>query len=154
MVPRCSQFRLAHVDVAPMPGFRLPDHPAVLAWIRRLAAWPNRNDHDHTLFAGLAWLPYDRPKPQDTQDLDKLIRYLDRAWDDLGDERIATLLYTLVSETTAMAGYHNKLDLFNPVTLLTECWASVTWSVFQGPVSSWMISNYPKDWPRPWEAPR
>jgi len=155
MVPRCSRYRLAEevvLNLSPMSGFRLPDRPAVLAWIRRLAAWNSRNGHHQTLFAGLAWLPYARPKPKDTQDLDGLIRYLNGQWDDLGDERIATLLHTLVSEISAMAGYHNKIDLFNPVTLRTEFWASVPWSVLLGPVNSWHLSDYPKDWPRPWES--
>ncbi len=160
MLPRCSRFRLAECDgsiagsIEPMRGFLLPDRPAVLAWIRRLAAWPSRNDHDSTLFAGLAWLPYDRPKPKDSHDLDGLVRYLARAWDQLGDERIATLLHILVSEIGAMANFHNGFELFNPLTLIAERWASAPWSVLSGGGPSWRVYDYPTDWPRPWESSR
>jgi hypothetical protein len=117
-----------------------------------IPAWPSRNDHDSTLFAGLAWLPYGHPKPKDTHDLDGLVRYLARAWDHLGDERIATLLHTLVSEITAMANFHNGFELFNPLTLIAERWASAPWSVLSGGGPSWRVYDYPTDWPRPWES--
>jgi len=152
MVPRCSHFRLAQVDVAPMPGFRLPDRPAVLAWIRRLATWPQRNNHDHTLFTGLAWLPYDRPDPKTVHDPDRLVRYLDARWDDLGDDRMATLLHTLCSEIGAMANYRNEFDLFDPTTLRIERWASAPWSILHDHDQSYRLSDYPKSWPRPWEV--
>jgi len=76
-----------------------------------------------------------------------LLRYLKRAWDDLGDEAMATLITVALMEAKAMTSYRGILELMDPTTLETERWASVRWNAV---IEGGNTHNYPNDWPKPW----
>jgi len=148
MVPRCTYFRTFIQEIAGLAGFHLPDRKIVLEWLRAgIARAPGSYTRDYTLAAPLAWLPYSRPNREDLHDMDKLLRYLKRAWDDLGDEAMATLITVALMEAKAMTSYRGILELMDPTTLETERWASVRWNAV---IEGGNTHNYPNDWPKPW----
>lgn len=149
MVPRCSHYRCDLSQVHPMPGFKLPDLGMVLEWAHRLAHG-GRYEHEDTLFGPLAWLDYQRP-PEKTYDMDGLIRALRAIAKDHGDGVLATLLTTLTYETKAQDHYRGPFQLFDPTALCLDDWVGVDWSTALHGETKWRTSDYPKDWPKPWE---
>lgn len=156
MLPRCEQFRyeptaLDGLGITPTNGFILPDRDVTVEWLHRiLINGGNRTTHDYTICGPLVWLSYPR-KHGDVHSLDALLRYIKRVWDDLGDERVATLLTTGASEIAAIGNYHQPFNLFDPTTLQVEAWACQTWeTVRDGKDHSRYGSHYPPDWPKPW----
>jgi len=147
MVPRCEFYRVAITEIAPSPGFVLPDRDAVLDWLHRILVDQNRTTHSNTIVAPLAWLPYERTSLAEVHHLEKLLRYVKQAWDNLGDECVATLLITATSEVAAMARYRGTLDLLDPTTLQVDTWSDVGWN---NVLSGSRPHGYPTDWPAPW----
>lgn len=153
MVPRCLQFRVTITEVVGMEGFRLPDRKVVLDWFRAgLSMKTGRYTHENTMAAPLAWLPYPRPERGDLHDMDKLMRYLKDAWQNLGDESVATLLTVGIIEARVICSYGKEHKLMDPTTLAMEEWASMRWSaaIAGEDVVISGFYGYPKEWPRPW----
>jgi hypothetical protein len=155
MVPRCEQFRLADVlgaGILPAAGFVLADRKVVLGWMHRIAVIPNRHEHNHTMAGPLAWLPYKRPDEGTTHHLDGLLRWLRDAWEDLGDERMATLISVVAQEGKALSSYRNPFELMDSTTGEVERWCSVPWErvVSREDFDQWGYRDWPDGWPKPW----
>jgi ParB family chromosome partitioning protein len=153
ILPRCIHFRATIHETAGLPGFRLPDRKIVLDWLRAgLARGPGTSNRSYTIAAPLVWLPYPRPERRDLHDMDGLIRYIRRAWRDLGDEPLATLITTGILEARAMTRYRGTFELLDPTTLATETWAAISWqtAITDQPKTRPRPHTYPADWPTPW----
>ena len=150
MVPRCVHYRLSIHEIAPTPGFRLPDRDVALAWMKAgIARGSGSSTHHDTLAAPLAWVPYPRSEREKLHDAEALLRYLKRAWDDLSDEAVATLITVGVAEARAMMRYRGTFELVDPTTLAAETWIAARWAAV---MNGEALPNYDylQGWPQPW----
>ena len=150
MAPRCVEYRWAETAIFPaLSGFTFPERyrGEVLDWLRGILRVSAGYEHNNTLPAVLAWLPYER---EGSYDRDRLVRWVRDHWQELGDAPgVAFLLSVAVSEMVAHGKYQEPIDLLNFETGQAERWASVSWNTFVSGKPD-RYQGWPTDWPTPW----
>jgi hypothetical protein len=156
LAPRCEAFAYRE-----LPGFAFPDYMDIalprgdrmLFWIEAIVARARSSYSNHVLWGALSWLDYGRTIGHSETDWKPLSRWISVHWDEIGDGCLAHLVDVIISETRLMTstGKH-AVELLDADSMNRERWRRLRFPFSEYRKYAYMISNWPDDWPKPWES--
>ena len=155
LLPRCEEFVYKDLPaIANGGGERFGERKRVATWLVGLGRSAGYGGDHGALWGILRWLDYGRPV-EESNDWEKLQRFVVREWEELGgDGAVATLLDVVLSERQARNQQRSNVwRLVNAVTGEVEEFVPVSWSNMHGLHSwaDWVRREWPEGWKGPWE---
>jgi ParB family chromosome partitioning protein len=161
MLPRCERFR--RKQRPPVPGtpgtsFTLKDRETMLTLMRQLIN-TTRLRSDYGIWLPLQWLPYERPRPESSDDwsaANAVVDYVETLWmmpSNRMAEKIVGLLEALITDLDpCIDSRRNIIELSNPVRGQREQFVAVNWNYVTGERDWPDWKEWPEGWPdKPWE---